>query len=256
MQALRERDNTNLVYIYDGTLEGFLCCVYESYIRKEIPSNIRTEDDIGQPQLMEELEWIRTDMAHAGKIYESIDRKIALEAQDFIREAYLTCLDNKEILMYRFISQGYQYGRAVMDRLTDETVGTLIKAVRNLTREAHNFKGFIRFTIYDGVMVSCISPKNRVLPLLSDHFANRYPDETFLIYDRTHQMAVVHKPEGTLLTAMHHLALPPIDDAEKAYHALWRCFQKTIAIEERTNPKCQMNHMPKRYWADMTEFEN
>ena len=35
--------NTNLVYIYDGTLEGFLCCVYESYARHEIPRGIRTE---------------------------------------------------------------------------------------------------------------------------------------------------------------------------------------------------------------------
>ena len=245
---------TNLVYVYDGTLEGFLCCVYESYVRREIPCGIRTEK--GQPLLFEENHWIHTDLDHAQKIYESMDRKIAGEAQDFIKNAFLTCIENREMLMLRFIRRGYQYGRAVFDQLTDDTVCAITKAVRNLQREAHSFMGFVRFTVYDGVMVSCISPKNRVLPLLSDHFSNRYPDETFLIYDRTHRMAVVHKPEGTLLTAMSNLTLPPIDDAEKAYHALWKCFQHTIAIEERKNPKCQMNHMPKRFWAEMTEFEN
>lgn len=246
------QDNMNLVYIYDGTLEGFLCCVYESYARSEIPQDICTEG--GQTGLFAEVQWVRTDMGHAQKVYESIDRKICLEAQDFVKNAFLTCMENKEILIYRFIRQGYKYGRAVFDRLTDDTVDRITKAVRNLQREAGNLKGFVRFTVYDGVMVSCIAPKNIVLPLLSDHFADRYPDETFLIYDRIHQMAVVHKPEGTLLTSMSKLTLPPIDDAEKAYQTLWKCFQHTVAIEERYNPKCQMNHMPKRFWADMTEF--
>lgn len=246
------QDNSNLVYIYDGTLEGFLCCVYVSYVRKEIPTDIRTED--GQIHIIEQTEWIHTDLDHAEKIYESIDRKIALEAQDFIKNAFLTCIEDREILMYRFIRQGYHYGRAVFDRLTDPTVDRLTKAVRNLQRESHSFMGFVRFTLYEGVMVSCIAPKNRVLPLLSTHFTNRYPDGTFLIYDKTHKMAIVHKPEGTLLTAMTHLTLPPIEDAEEAYRTLWRCFHNTIAIEERRNPKCQMNHMPKRFWEEMTEF--
>ena len=150
---------------------------------------------------------------------------------------------------------GYRLGRKIFDCLTDDTVDALTKAVRNLQREAHLLMGFSRFSVYGGVMVACISPKNKVLPLLSDHFTNRYPDETFMIYDRTHRMAVVHKPEGTLLTSMNDLTLPPIDTAEKAYQTLWKCFQRTIAIEERYNPKCQMNLMPRRFWHNMTEFD-
>ncbi len=247
------QDNTNLVYIYDGTLEGFLCCVYQSYVHREIPREICVES--GQLHIFESTEWIKTDIDHAQKVYESIDKKICMEAQDFIKNAFLTCIEDREILMYRFIQQGYRYGRSVFDRLTDDTVDRLTKAVRNLQRETHSFMGFVRFTVYDDVLVSCIAPKNRVLPLLSEHFADRYPDETFLIYDKTHKMAVVHKPEGTLLTAMTNLTLPPIDDAEKAYQTLWKCFQHTIAIEERINPKCQMNHMPKRFWSEMTEMQ-
>jgi probable DNA metabolism protein len=146
-------------------------------------------------------------------------------------------------------------GRKVMDFLTDDTVNTLTKAVRNLHREAHLLKGFTRFTLYDNVMVACISPKNKVLPILADHFADRYPDETFLIYDKTNQMALVHKPEGTLLTSMSDMTLPPIDDPEKAYRTLWKCFYQTIAIEARENPKCRMTLMPRRFWHNMTEFD-
>ena len=244
---------TNLVYVYDGTLEGFLCCVYESFARRQIPDEIHSGH--GQTMLFEETEWIRTDIGHAEKVYVSLAEKICPEAQDFIRHAFLTQRTDREILMYRWICMGYRLGRKVFDCLTDETVDALTKAVRNLQREAHLLMGFARFTVYDGVMVACISPKNTVLPLLSDHFADRYPDEVFMIYDKTHQMAVVHKAEGTLLTSMRDLDLPPIEDAEKAYRTLWQCFYQTIAIEARENPKCRMNHMPRRFWHNLTEFD-
>ena len=244
---------TNLVYVYDGTIEGFLCCVYESFVRRRVPSVISCAR--GQTMYFEETEWIATDIAHSDKVYASLAEKICPEAQDFIRLSFLTQRADKEILMYRFICIGYRVGRKVLDMLTDDTVGTLIKAVRNLQREAHLLMGFVRFTIYDGVMVSCISPQNSVLPLLSDHFSDRYPEESFLIYDKTHQMAVVHKPEGTLLTSMREIALPPIEDSEKAYRTLWQCFYQTIAIEARENPKCRLTHMPRRFWHNMTEFD-
>lgn len=39
------------------------------------------------------------------------------------------------------------------------------------------------------------------------------------------------------------------------YRQLWTRFYNTISIEGRYNPKCRMTHMPKRYWAMMTEFQ-
>ncbi len=246
----------NLEYLYDGSLEGFLCCIYEAYVRKEIPGRIRQEVVLGEQEglPLEDQVWIQADFDHANKVYASLEQKINFTAQDFIKKGFLITHPHREQLLFDFIRQGYRYGATVFDRLTDDSILALTKAIRNLEREAHNYMGFIRFSQYEKVLVACISPENRVLPLLSDHFSQRLPQETFLIYDRRHQMALVHKEGQTLLTAMSQLILPDISDAEKAYHTLWRCFQKTIAIKERTNPKCQMNHMPKRYWRDMTEF--
>ena len=38
----------DLVYIYDGTYEGLLTCIFESFSRKEIPRDIQVN---GQAQL-------------------------------------------------------------------------------------------------------------------------------------------------------------------------------------------------------------
>ena len=43
---------------------------------------------------------------------------------------------------------------------------------------------------------------------------------------------------------------------EEEFEELWKTFHKTIAIQERTNKKCQQNFMPKKYWKNMLEMEN
>ncbi|MDR2671871.1 MAG: TIGR03915 family putative DNA repair protein [Coriobacteriales bacterium] len=40
---------------------------------------------------------------------------------------------------------------------------------------------------------------------------------------------------------------------EDEFQALWQTFFDTIAIEERRNPTCQRNFMPKRFWGDLCE---
>ena len=36
---------TDIAYLYDGSYEGFLCCVFESFENHEIPSDILAETD-------------------------------------------------------------------------------------------------------------------------------------------------------------------------------------------------------------------
>ena len=38
-------DRPNLTYQYDGSLNGLLCCVFESYVQREVPSAIRSEEE-------------------------------------------------------------------------------------------------------------------------------------------------------------------------------------------------------------------
>ncbi|NRY56440.1 hypothetical protein [Clostridium acetobutylicum] len=33
-------NRSNLIYYYDGSFEGLMCCVFESYEKNEIPVNI------------------------------------------------------------------------------------------------------------------------------------------------------------------------------------------------------------------------
>lgn len=142
-----------------------------------------------------------------------------------------------------------------MTMLTDDTVCSLQKAVRHLTSESQKFKGFVRFSVYGEVLVAVIEPKNFVLPLLSPHFCDRFRSETFMIYDKTHSMALIYRPQKAELIFVDELTLPEVDGTEVEYRRLWKQFYNTIAIEGRTNPRCRRTLMPKRYWGQMTEFD-
>lgn len=243
----------NLTYTYDGTYEGFLCCVFESYEQNEIPCDI-LPPDTDQISLTPTKN-IVTNLEKAARVQVSIPKKMGSEMPGFLSCCFLTCLEGKEILMLDLMRQGYQYGPRVMDHWTNDTVYKLQRAVGHLSGESHKLKGFIRFSIHNGILVSVIHPKNIVLPLLRDHFCDRYQNETFLIYDEAHGMALVYRPYEGQIIPMDNLILNEPDEEEQKYRELWKEYYATIAIKERENPICRRTLMPKRYWDYMTEFD-
>lgn len=245
---------TEVSYPYDGTFEGFLTCVYESYVNREWPAAFLRPEE-GQFSLFTERP-VTTDKAHARKVLLSLPRRLGAEATQWITHGFLTCLPDKELHLFRFLSLGYERGPSVLRDLTDDRVAILNKALTHLNGECHLLRGFIRFSDQGGVLVAEIEPKNQVLPILRTHFCARYSGERFLIYDRTHHEALVYQPRQWAIVPLAEFSPAGPDQSERDYRALWRRFYDTIAIEGRYNPKCRMTHMPKRYWHLMTEFQS
>ena len=246
-------DRTNVIYLYDGTIEGLYTCIFEAFEKKETPFHIL-------PQEPEQISFlpcreIETDFVKAGRVSLSIPKRISAEAADFIQLSFLTCLADKEIYLLDLLRKGFRTGGRILDCLSDDTVDRLTKAVHHLTHEAHLLKGFLRFSSVNGILVSTIAPKNLVLPLLREHFCDRYPQESFFIYDKTHGMALAYQPYQSKILPVDSFSPEPINGEELRYQKLWRSYYDTVAIQERYNPKCRMSHMPKRYWDYMTEFQ-
>ena len=161
----------------------------------------------------------------------------------------------KLIQAAREISSGSQ----IMHHLSHPDVAKVFELSRQVGNESHLYCGFIRFReLNNGVMYSEISPKSQVLTCIGDFFTNRFPSENWMIYDKTHQVFMIHQKQKNWVLVEG----PPLEDeiinditeAEILYEGLWKSFHNTIAIEERENPKCQRNHLPIRFRGNMTEF--
>lgn len=244
---------TEMVYYYDGSFEGFLCCIFESYVWKEIPTAIYSDEN-PIPTLFASRT-ISTDASHANRVFRKVV-KCSPYAAELLQKGFLTCLEEKELHLYHLVEKLLREGSGFLRNASDETLHPVITAVRHLTGEAHLFKGFVRFSELGGVLGSEIEPKNRVLPLLRSHFCARYQNEMFFIYDRTHREALFYAAGKAVIRPLEEFQMAPPDEKEARYRILWKRFYDTIAIKERENPRTRMTHMPKRYWNTMTEFQN
>lgn len=245
----------DVVYGYDGSLPGFYCCVWESVYTRKLPLDIWSDQALS-PSLLP-LTRVPTDRARAEKVRAAVSRKISPRARELTETVFLSCLAQKEMRLLRFLLRAFREGPRLLNMLGDSDVHALLKAEKHLGRETHLLTGFIRFADIGGRLVSTIQPKNFVLPFLADHFADRFSQETFLIYDKTHRAALVHQNRRSeIVEGIEDLILPETTDREAYYQALWKQFYHTLAIEARHNPKCRMNHMPKRYWSEMVEMRD
>lgn len=242
-----------VVYEYDGSFEGLLCCVFESFVKKELPEGIIPQD-AAQGMLYEKRR-IATEQHLANRVLKGVVKEIGYEARYLITRGFFTCMEQKELYITMFLQKGFKIGSKVVHMLADDVVGPLTKAVKFLEMEGHKYCGFVRFTDYGEVLVSTIAPKNYVLPVIASHFCDRFANEAFMIYDKTHKAALLYQRGQREIVPLEEIHLPQINAEEQFYRKLWREFYKTIGIKGRYNPRCRMNFMPKRYWPELTEFQ-
>ncbi len=246
-------NNQKVIYVYDGTFEGLLCCVYNYYYNRLKPVSIVSFTDF-TPSFYESFAVV-TNYEQAYKVRYAIEEKIGGKSLKFLEECALTCLEEKEMYMLRFIVKGFKIGPAILNQLTDEDVNQLFKAHRHMERESHSFLGFVRFYKAGDVYVAKIRPKNQILSLIAHHFITRFSKQTFMIYDEVHHQALVYGSGKYKILEVDNIELPPITQDEKQMQELWKNFYNAIAIKERFNPKCRMNFMPKRLWSNLPEMQ-
>ena len=245
-------DGRDVVYLYDRTFDGLLCCVFESYIRREVPLDILPDDT---PQLpLYGVREIVTTQEGAQRVFLSL-AKLGSAANEMIEHAFLNGDTGKEMAIFQLIRLGYRVGPRVSDMLGDAVVSHVYKLAFAATHEAHLITGFLRFSDYSGRLVAVIEPKHFVLPLIQPHFCTRFCSESFFIYDKTHGMALVYEPRRACIFPVDEFFLPQADETELQFRRLWKQYFETIAIESRRNPVCQRSHMPKRFWKHLTEMQ-
>ncbi len=238
------------IYHYDGSFGGFLTAVFTAIADRQTVVSMAVNPTQGS---LLPCRAIITDRSKAARVYRSLSTKVSRAFQQTVTHAFLCDLPDKEVLLLQLIQQGYRHGGVILDRLTDPTVSAIVKAVDGLYKEVHRFKMFVRFADYDGLLAAQIRPVGDLLPLLVDHFIERFPHEAMLIYDKTHRKVWCYQEGRSEIVAVESFTFAEKDPTQRQMEELWQTFYDAVAIEGRINEKLRQNHMPKRYWADLTE---
>ncbi|MCI5604930.1 MAG: TIGR03915 family putative DNA repair protein [Clostridia bacterium] len=244
----------DVIFLYDGSFYGLLTVIFVCYYTHTYPAGIEINENV-QQELLCDYEYIETDTDKAMRVEKSVLQKISFKALHNIFYAYLSNMENKGITIFNYIRAGYKFGRELDNHMVLDCVNDVLKAAQNVAHEAHLLTGFIRFSkLKNGAYYAQITPKNNVLPVIEEHFTERYGSMAFLIHDTRRNMCLVYNgTESVIRTTVSLPKLEPADD-EKEYQKLWKCFFDTVEIKERHNEMCQNNHLYKRFRKNMTEF--
>ena len=270
------------IFSCEDSVDGIFTAVYDAWDSGLGLRNVTVQTGENQNyQLFADYREVETDHDKAAKVANTIRDKMGIEDYEILYQAALShSLDKGEAIFGTMV-----LGLAVLRQkninrnLREACVMRVFELARAVQTEAHHYRMFVRFRELDGpkryhedciparqmeadweqgIMFCEIEPKHQVLALLGDHFSDRFPGMNFMIYDRTHRECLVHRArmrwvilqDVTLEEEMVHR----YSEKEREYARLWKGFVNSIAIEERKNPRCQMNFMPKKYWKYMTEF--
>jgi len=240
-------------YLYDGTFFGFLSCIYAHY-HEEKAGGIFKKDSY-QSSLIAKAKEVATDEENALRVYGAIENKISPADVRRVYSVFLSGIPDKETKLLKYIILGFRNGPKIRLLHGDPIVFEVQQIEKKVTFEVHKLCGLIRFTaLKGGVLYSPIEPDHDVCELLAKHFCERFKNDPFIIHDKKRSKALVASGGDFFITEFTSKDLPDLESGENEYRTLWKRYFDTIAIRERTNPRCQKNFMPVRYWKNLTEM--
>lgn len=250
------------IFECEDSFEGILSGVYDAWDSRLGHDNVRLEIP-GQEtmELFSDYKEVHLDWQKAEKVMNSIRNKISWEAYELLFHASLSYERDKADRIYRFLIDGYRCGANITKMLAKDSVFRIFEINRTVCNENHLLTGFVRFVSLDsGVLISKITPKNNVLPILAPHFADRLSGVNWMIFDANRKSAAFYRvDQGWVMAKLNkeqgELA-EGLSEKKDEFQELWKVFFHTITIKERTNPVCQRNHLPLRYRGNMPEFDS
>ena len=253
----------DLIYIYDGTFDGFLTTVFEVYASKQKPLQIISCYS-WEPGFFDENKHIATDRKKAERVWKGI---IARSSMDVARMFYLSFaseIKGIEDEMYQYLEKLFADTTGTYyQNLLDENSFTLYRVARKVGYEIHRFKGFVRFQeTIDGMLFSIIAPDHDIVSMLAPHFASRYANSSWIIYDSkrdkgiyfdTSEIIEMNFTDKQFNKLMGNLNEGAKSEEEDYYKELWKAFHKAVNIKERKNTRLLLHWMPRRYWKYLPE---
>lgn len=245
----------NMVLCYDGSLEGFLCAVFDAYALRCHPEQICAGEHV-QMRMGSELVEVRTDKSHAERVRVGLTSHAGVEAYRTVKTAFLSDEEGREDVLFSYIVRAMERGHRVHGDMTVPCVSQARELVTQVLNERERMYQFLRFEKLEGdVYFARINPRACVLPIMMEHFVQRFNTQAFVIYDEVHRLAGVHSNGQSTLVIVDDIALPARAADEHAYQLLWKRFYDAVSNEQRYNPDLRRALVPKRLWRNITEFK-
>ena len=249
-----------MIFLYDGTFEGFLSAVFDAFLVKE---EVEIEKKSGwQQPLFAETAEVATSPEKAEKVVNKLLSICGNRGFTVIVYIFLSEVEKSETYAFYLIKSLIKYGSKAFSRFQDEKITRAMEIRKKVSKECERFLGILRFSeLSNGIFYAPLEPDFNVLPLIAGHFYGRLSGTKWMIHDIRHGLAVYHSEGKTeyvefideMTSHLNMVTLLGKSENEETFAKIWSNYFKIIAIESRINPKLQRRFVPQRYWKYMTE---
>ena len=237
--------------------------MYDAYASRQKFETIKLQMESEMDrELFSEYVEVEPDGEKAEKVLRTIRRELGLEAYECICQAAASWDKRKADAIFKTVVLGLHLPKKqkIMHCLTKDYVCAVADLSKKTWNEAHRLMGFVRFCeLAGGILYADIKPENDVLPLIAPHFANRYPEEHWILYDERRDQFAIHRAgKGWMILEDMKIAeevRSQLSMDEDDYRALWKAFTKSISIEARKNESLQKQLLPLKFRDKMSEFK-
>ncbi len=250
------------IFTCEDRFEDMMCCIYaawEQALRSGHDSVKLLREPIMTYTLFDDFVHVDFDAEKFAKVVRSVKNKISYEAYVYIWFASLSHEEDALDAIYRYMIKGFKYGKNITRNIVDEEVLRILELKKSVGNEACHFREFARFNSLGGkVYISHIEPKDNVVWLVGDYFADRMPSEYWMVVDDSRKLAVIHPKDSENymreLSGDEFEKLRETERFEDDYTKMWRNYFDTMSIKQRENYICQRNNFPKWKRKHVTEF--
>ena len=258
-----------IIYVCEDSLTGIFSGIYEVWKRKMTAEEAGLEvGDSFERRLFCEYIFCRAEERKALAVIRMIQKNLGADVYEKISYALLSADRRKAEMVFRAMLEAKKLSRKdrLMEHLGNEAVRAVFGMYRQVANEAHHYKGFVRFReLKNKTLFAKIEPKHAVLPCIAEHFADRFPQENWVIYDKTHEVFLIHEKGKRYYFLQQYMCMKGdsgsaqnitggFSEEEMDYEALWKEFVQSISVAERENRALQNQNLPLRFRTNLVEF--
>lgn len=258
-----------IIYVCEDSLTGIFSGIYEVWKRKMTAEEADLEvGDSFERRLFCEYIFCKAEKRKALAVIRMIQKNLGVDVYEKISYALLSADRRKAEMVFRAMLEAKKLSRKdrLMEHLGNEAVRAVFGMYRQVANEAHHYKGFVRFReLKNKTLFAKIEPKHAVLPCIAEHFADRFPQENWVIYDKTHEVFLIHEKGKRYYFLQQYMCMKGdsgsaqniaggFSEEEMDYEALWKEFVQSISVAERENRALQNQNLPLRFRTNLVEF--
>jgi len=241
-----------MVFLYDGTWNGLLCC-QNAVALYGLPDQVVNRESL-QLSLFTAVNDIPTREQLAVEEAAKLSRQLGTRHLRIPGFAFLSGEPQTPAEILHYWNLGLQDGVEQLANLNHPLVRRMVRQSRAVRCERHRLLGLIRFRESQGILYAPYESRFDLLATLPSFFMGRMPQERFILHDRLRQKAAFCGDSRWILVSGPDLkTLSEQTPKEDPWVPLWKTFFREIAVPGRISPARQQSRMPGFYWGFLPE---